>query len=158
MDTVSRKKRSEIMSRVRSRDSKIEVAFRRELWRRGYRYLKNSKRYFGTPDVVLPKHKTVVFIDSCFWHGCKKHCRIPSSRKEYWNDKINRNRKRDKTVNRYYRDIQWQIIRIWEHDLKRKDFRFDFSMIGSRRFYPNLIWSTFYNSFVSATHFVRRLV
>lgn len=141
MDTVSKKKRSEIMSRVRSRDSKIEVAFRKELWRRGYRYLKNSTRYFGKPDIVLPKHKTVIFIDSCFWHGCKKHFRLPSTRTEYWIEKIDRNRRRDKIVNRYYRNTKWNVIRIWEHDLKREDFKFDFNKIGSQRSFLRWEWS-----------------
>ena len=133
MDTVSKSKRSEIMSRIRSRDSKIEIAFRKELWRHGFRYLKNSNKYYGTPDVVLPKYNTVIFIDSCFWHGCKKHCRIPTSRTEYWIQKIERNRKRDRIVNEHYRKKGWNIIRIWEHDLKRRDFRFDFDRIGKRK-------------------------
>ena len=133
MDTVSKSKRSEIMSRIRSRDSKIEIVFRKELWRHGFRYLKNSNKYYGTPDVVLPKYNTVIFIDSCFWHGCKKHCRIPTSRTEYWIQKIERNRKRDKIVNEHYRKKRWNIIRIWEHDLKRRDFRFDYDLIGRRK-------------------------
>lgn len=116
MDTVSKKKRSEIMSRVKSRDSKIEIAFRKELWRRGFRYRKNSGKYFGKPDLVLSKHKTVIFIDSCFWHGCKKHCRIPTARKTYWVNKIERNKARDKEVSKYYKKQGWKIFRIWEHD------------------------------------------
>ena len=74
MDTVLKAKRSEIMARVRSRDSKMEVSFRNELWRCGFRYLKNSVKYFGKPDVVLPKHETVIFLNSCFWHGYEEHC------------------------------------------------------------------------------------
>jgi len=118
-DTVSKKKRSEIMSRIRSRDSKIELLFRKELWKQGFRYSKNSSKYFGKPDVVLLKHKTVIFIDSCFWHGCKKHCRIPSVRKKYWIEKIARNKERDKEVSRHYKKEGWKIFRIWEHNLKR---------------------------------------
>ena len=118
-DTVSKKKRSEIMSRIRSRDSKIELLFRKELWKQGFRYSKNSSKYFGKPDVVLLKHKTVIFIDSCFWHGCKKHCRIPSVRKKYWIEKIVRNKERDKEVSRHYNKEGWKIFRIWEHNLKR---------------------------------------
>lgn len=104
------------MSRVKSRDSKIEIAFRKELWRRGFRYRKNSGKYFGKPDLVLSKHKTVIFIDSCFWHGCKKHCRIPTARKTYWVNKIERNKARDKEVSKYYKKQGWKIFRIWEHD------------------------------------------
>jgi len=59
------------MSRVKSKDSKIETLFRKELWKAGFRYRKNSGKYFGKPDIVLPKHKTAIFVDSCFWHGCK---------------------------------------------------------------------------------------
>ena len=129
MDTVSKQKRSEIMSRVRSRDSKIEISFRKELWKHGFRYRKNSGKYFGKPDIVLPKRKAVIFVDSCFWHGCKKHCRLPAIRKKFWTEKISRNKKRDKEVSRHYKKIGWRIIRIWEHDLKKKSFQFDFKKI-----------------------------
>jgi len=121
MDTVSKKKRSEIMSKVRSKDSKIEVSFRKAIWKAEFRYRKNPTKYFGKPDLVLKKYKTVIFIDSCFWHGCKKHCRLPSTRKKYWTEKIERNKRRDKEVNRYYKKIGWQVLRIWEHKLQ-KDF------------------------------------
>ena len=119
-DTVSKKKRSEIMSNVKSKDSKIEVLFRKALWKKGFRYSKNSSKYFCKPDVVLLKHKTVIFVDSCFWHGCKKHCRIPSVRKKYWIAKIARNKERDKEVSRHYKKQNWKIFRIWEHDLNNK--------------------------------------
>ena len=117
------------MSKVRNKDSKIEVEFRKKLWKAGFRYLKNSTKYFGKPDIVLPKYKTVIFIDSCFWHGCKKHGSIPETRKKFWTDKIERNKARDKEVNRYYKKEGWKIIRIWEHDLKKKDYKFDFDKI-----------------------------
>ena len=119
-DTVSKKKRSEIMSNVKSKDSKIEISFRKVLWKRGFRYSKNSSKYFGKPDIVLLKYKTVIFIDSCFWHGCKKHCRIPAVRKKYWAGKIARNKERDKEVSKYYKKQNWKIFRIWEHDLLSK--------------------------------------
>lgn len=118
MDTVTKKRRSEIMSRVKSKDSKIEVQFRKELWKAGFRYRKNSNKYFGKPDIVLPKYKAVIFIDSCFWHGCKKHCRIPSTRRQYWVPKIQKNRLRDKEVAKFYKRNGWNIIRIWEHKLQ----------------------------------------
>lgn len=117
MDTVSKQKRSEIMSRIRNRDSKIETLFRKELWRHGFRYRKNSGKYFGKPDIVLKQHKTAIFVDSCFWHGCVKHCRVPTSRKIYWVKKIARNVARDKEVGRHYRKQGWKILRVWEHDL-----------------------------------------
>ena len=117
-DIVSKKKRSEIMSAVRSKDSKIEVDFRKAIWKAGFRYRKNPTKYFGKPDIVLPKHKTVIFIDSCFWHGCKKHCRIPAVRRNYWMQKISKNVARDKEVVRHYKKQGWKIFRIWEHEIK----------------------------------------
>jgi DNA mismatch endonuclease (patch repair protein) len=116
-DTVSKKKRSEIMSKVKSKDSKIEVDFRKAIWKAGFRYRKNSTKYFGKPDMVLPKHKTAIFIDSCFWHGCERHCRLPAARKKYWTTKIERNKERDKEVNRHYKKIGWRVIRVWEHKI-----------------------------------------
>ena len=118
-DTVSKKKRSEIMSKVRSKDSKIEVDFRKAIWKAGFRYRKNPIKYFGKPDLVLGKYKTVIFVDSCFWHGCKKHCRLPATRKKYWTEKIERNKKRDKEVNCHYKEIGWKVIRVWEHQIQK---------------------------------------
>jgi DNA mismatch endonuclease (patch repair protein) len=123
-DIFSKKKRSEIMSKVRCRDSKIEVEFRKKLWKEGFRYLKNPPKYFGRPDLVLLKHKTVIFIDSCFWHGCEKHGSMPQTRKKFWERKIKRNKERDKEVNKYYKKMGWKIFRIWEHSLKNKNFKF----------------------------------
>jgi DNA mismatch endonuclease (patch repair protein) len=117
-DNVSKAKRSQTMAAVKSKDSKIELAFRKELWRNGFRYRKNSPKYFGKPDLVFKKYKLVIFIDSCFWHGCKKHLRLPSTNKKYWETKIRKNIERDKEVNKHYKSISWKIIRIWEHQLK----------------------------------------
>lgn len=118
-DIFSKKKRSEIMSKVRNKDSKIEIEFRKKLWAVGYRYRKNATNYFGKPDIVLPKYKTVIFIDSCFWHGCKKHGSIPTTRTIFWTDKIERNKARDKEVSRHYKKDGWKVIRVWEHDLHK---------------------------------------
>ena len=118
-DTVSKKKRSKIMKAVKSKDSEIEVKFRKAIWKVGLRYRKNPTKYFGKPDLVLKKYKIVIFVDSCFWHGCKQHCRLPSSNKKYWIEKIERNKKRDKEVNRYYRKLGWKIIRVWEHEIQK---------------------------------------
>lgn len=106
------------MSKVRSKDSKIETEFRKNLWRAGFRYSKNSSKYFGKPDLVLLKYKTAIFVDSCFWHGCKKHGTMPQTRKKFWEAKIERNKQRDKEVNKHYKKIGWKVFRVWEHDLK----------------------------------------
>jgi DNA mismatch endonuclease (patch repair protein) len=117
-DIFSKEKRSGIMSKVRNKDSLIEVEFRKKLWNAGFRYRKNSTKYFGKPDLVLKKYKTVIFIDSCFWHGCEKHGSVPQTNKKFWKKKIVRNIDRDREVDSHYKKIDWNIIRIWEHDLK----------------------------------------
>lgn len=128
-DIFSKKKRSEIMSKIRNKDSKLEIEFRKKLWKAGFRYRKNSTKYFGKPDLVLPKHKAVIFIDSCFWHGCKKHGSMPQTRRKFWEAKIGRNKIRDEEVTRYYKKHDWKLVRIWEHDLKKKGYQFDFDKL-----------------------------
>lgn len=116
-DIFTKKKRSEVMSKVRHKDSKIEVTFRKKLWAEGFRYGKNSAKYFGKPDIALPKYKTVIFIDSCFWHGCKKHGSIPATHIKFWTEKIDRNKTRDKEVTKHYKKDGWKVFRIWEHEI-----------------------------------------
>lgn len=120
VDIFTKKKRSEVMSLIRHKDSKIEVAVRKRLWAEGFRYSKNSTKYFGKPDIVLPKYKTVIFVDSCFWHGCRRHGSIPQTRKKFWTEKIIRNKARDKEVNQRYRKCMWNIVRVWEHDILKQ--------------------------------------
>ena len=105
------------MSKIRSTDTKIEILFRKALWKKGFRYRKNSRNHFGKPDIVLPKYKTVIFIDSCFWHNCPKHGYLPKSNLKYWRKKIERNKERDKEVKKHYKKISWKIFRVWEHDI-----------------------------------------
>jgi len=118
-DIFSKKKRSEIMSNIRNKDSKMEIRLRKELWKEGYRYRKNVSGYFGKPDILLKRYKTVVFVDSCFWHGCKKHFKLPTSKVKFWKNKIEKNITRDKKVTRYYKNKGWKIVRVWEHELKK---------------------------------------
>ncbi len=94
-DKVSPEVRSRTMRAVKSKDSKMEVKFRSVLWRGGLRFYKNVKSLLGKPDIVFPRKKVVIFLDSCFWHGCPLHLRLPSSNVEYWQAKIERNKKRD---------------------------------------------------------------
>jgi len=122
-DIFSKTKRSDIMSKVRNKDSKIEMTLRKALWKEGFRYRKNSTKHFGKPDIVLPKYKTVIFVDSCFWHGCKKHGSMPATRKAFWEKKIARNKERDKEVNRHYKKESWRVIRVWEHEIKKNPVR-----------------------------------
>ncbi len=120
-DTFSRKKRSEIMRAVKGKDTSLETAVRSALWRRGLRYRKNVPSLPGKPDIVFLGPKVVVFIDSCFWHGCPDHCRMPQSNREYWERKIGRNKQRDTEINQQYEQLEWTVLRVWEHELK-EDF------------------------------------
>jgi len=109
------------MSKIKSKGTKIEKSVREVLSKNDIKYKKNSSKYFGKPDITIASKKTVVFVDSCFWHGCKQHCRIPESNRDYWVNKINNNKKRDKLVSLHYKKVGWKIIRIWEHALKSND-------------------------------------
>lgn len=119
MDKVSKETRSLIMGKVKSSETKLEQQFRRMLWRSGVRYRKNNLNLYGKPDISNRSKNVAVFIDSCFWHGCPEHVRLPKSNIDYWEKKIESNRKRDITVNEHYRSLHWKIIRVWEHQLKK---------------------------------------
>lgn len=83
---------------------------------------KNVRSLYGTPDIAIKKIQTSYFVDSCFWHGCPLHGRCPKTNQEFWNKKLNRNQKRDAEVSQYYIDKEWNILRVWEHDIK-DDFK-----------------------------------
>lgn len=119
MDKVSKEKRSEIMRRVRSKDSKIEQQLRALLADKGLRFRTNVSGLQGKPDIVFSRLKVAIFVDSCFWHGCVKHCRVPKNNQQYWETKISRNRKRDKAINQVYRKSGWRVLRVWEHSLNK---------------------------------------
>lgn len=118
-DTISAQRRSEVMRAVRSNDTKIEVLFRKKLWAKGKRYRKNCRNVIGKPDIAFPGKKIAIFIDSCFWHGCPYHCRMPNSNKSYWIEKIKRNKERDKKVTRQLKKSGWKVLRFWEHSIQR---------------------------------------
>lgn len=117
-DRVSKETRSEIMKSVKSKRTKIEETLSKELWKHGFRFRRNVKGLLGTPDFALKTKKIVIFVDSCFWHGCMEHCKMPKSNVEFWNEKINRNKKRDLKVTQHYVSGGWTILRIWEHSIK----------------------------------------
>lgn len=111
-------KRSELMSRIRSKDTRPEVAVRRVAHSLGYRYVKHSKGLPGKPDLVFTKKMKVVFVHGCFWHGCKrKGCRkahVPQSNLSYWQPKLLRNRQRDKDNRAKLRKDGWDVLVVWE--------------------------------------------
>lgn len=118
-DIFSKKKRSEIMRAVKSKDSKIELSLRRELNRIKVRYKKHVFGLPGTPDIVFRSRRLVIFVDSCFWHGCRWHGSMPMTNRKFWRKKINRNKEKDKEVNREYRRMGWKVLRFWEHQIKK---------------------------------------
>ena len=109
------------MSRIRGKDTKPEIIVRKFLHSKGLRFRLHSKELPGKPDVVLRKYYTVIFINGCFWHG-HKGCRyfiLPKTRSEWWLNKIERNRENDKSTISKLRKSGWDIISIWECQLKK---------------------------------------
>lgn len=117
-DTISKEQRSKNMKAIRSQ-SELENLFSKYLWNQGLRFRKNVRKLKGSPDIAIQKYKIVIFVDSCFWHGCPLHFKRPKSNQEFWDKKITRNRERDKEVNEYYIQQGWNIRRIWEHEIKK---------------------------------------
>lgn len=117
-DKVSPATRSAIMRAVRSRGNRAtELVLVRLLrqyhlvgWRRGFRLA-------GNPDFVFQKARVAVFVDGCFWHGCRRHCRMPKGNRAYWRKKLAGNKTRDRLVTRRLRAAGWRVLRVWEHEL-----------------------------------------
>lgn len=120
-DTHSKEIRSMNMSHIRSTNSKPEDKVRKYLFSKGLRYRKNVRKLPGCPDIVLKKYKTVVFVNGCFWHhhDCGRFV-WPSSNEKYWHKKINRNVERDAENNAILKRQGWQVLTIWECQLKKK--------------------------------------
>jgi DNA mismatch endonuclease, patch repair protein len=115
-DNHSKEVRSYNMSKIRSKNTKSEEVVRKYLFSKGLRYRKNDKRYPGHPDIVLPKYKTVIFVNGCFWHmheGCNKFV-MPKSNADYWIPKLTRNKQRDMQNISQLKDDDWNIITVWE--------------------------------------------
>ena len=121
-DRMTTEQRHKCMSRIKSKDTKPELIVRRYLHTHGYRYRINVKRLPGTPDIVLRKYKTAIFINGCFWHG-HEGCRYyvpPKSNSQFWQQKIERNKQRDIEKRSQLRLLGWHTIIIWECQLKPK--------------------------------------
>ncbi len=120
-DNHTKEVRSMNMSHIRSTNSKPEETVRKYLFSKGLRYRKNVRTLPGKPDIVLPKYKTVVFVNGCFWHkhDCGKFV-MPASNTEYWSKKISGNIERDKTNRLQLEELGWRVLVIWECQLKNK--------------------------------------
>lgn len=114
-DTLTPAQRSRVMSRIRGRDTRLEVWLRKQLFARGFRYRIHVASLPGCPDLVFPKYKAVVFIHGCFWHGHDCHLfRMPRTRTDFWRDKIRSNRERDQRNIVALRERHWRVLEIWE--------------------------------------------
>ena len=123
-DVLTTEQRHRNMAAIHSTSTKPEVRMRHELWRKGFRYRKNDKRLPGSPDIVLPKYRTVIFVHGCFWHGhkdCKKYT-VPKTNTDFWVEKVERNQQRDQDVWRQLEAKDWSVIIVWECELDKKRF------------------------------------
>ena len=121
-DVFSKETRSQIMSKIKGKNTKPELMLKEFL--KGT-YLRYQPNIYGKPDFGLKNRKIAIFVDGCFWHKCPKCYKAPSSNKKFWKKKIERNIRRDKKVNRILRKEGFKVIRIWEHDIKKKSFNID---------------------------------
>lgn len=120
-DCMTPEQRHDCMASIHSEDTRPEQAVRRELWHRGYRFRKCVRTLPGTPDIVLPKYRTCIFVNGCFWHGhkgCSKFV-MPKTRTEFWVNKIARNQERDLVNIQRLESIGWSAITVWECELSK---------------------------------------
>lgn len=110
------------MSRIRGKNTKPELAFRKALYAQGYRYRVDYKKLIGRPDILLKKYKTAIFIDGEYWHGHKWQERKPKikTNRDFWIAKIERNMQRDKEVNQGLSDLGYTVFRFWENEIKKE--------------------------------------
>mgnify|MGYP003802609533 CR=1 FL=1 len=123
VDRISEEQRSWNMSRIKSKNTKPEMVVRSLLHKMGFRFRLHVKDLPGKPDIVLPKYKTVIFVNGCFWHqheGCKR-ATIPKSNQEYWLTKLDMNVQKDQQIQVALIEMKWKIMIVWECELKRLD-------------------------------------
>ena len=127
MDKLSQEQRHKNMAAIHSKDTKPEMIVRKGLWRMGFRYRLNHKRLPGHPDLVLKKYRTCIFVNGCFWHGHNVDisnfentdcCKIPKTNRDFWIEKIRRNKERDIEEQKRLAEMGWHCITIWECELK----------------------------------------
>ena len=121
-DVFTKEKRSEVMSRIKGKGNKdtelVMIQILRSNHISGWR---RNQAVLGKPDFVFLKQKIALFVDGCFWHGCPKHSNAPKNNHEFWREKLQKNKDRDKFVARELRKIGWKVVRVWEHELAIPD-------------------------------------
>lgn len=122
MDIWNKKKRSEVMRKITSKNTKPELIFRKALFKEGFRYRIHVNNLPGKPDIVLPKYRTVIFIHGCFWHyheNCPEG-RIPHTNSGFWKNKLTANVERDKKHQKRLEEMGWNVIVVWECEVEKK--------------------------------------
>lgn len=119
VDVHSKKQRSYNMSRVKNKNTSLEVNFRKELFNTGLRGYRVNYKIKGKPDIVFTKRKVAIFLDGCFWHKCPECFSLPKTNKKFWKDKINGNVKRDKIVSETLKKDGYTVIRFWQHEIQK---------------------------------------
>ena len=122
MDIWPKQKRSEVMSKIRGKNTKPEMILRSQLFNQGFRYRVHQKNLPGKPDIVLSKFRTVIFVHGCFWHGhACRYGRLPKSKLRYWRPKIEANRLRDVSKHRQLRQRGWRLLVVWQCELRKPE-------------------------------------
>jgi len=120
-DIWSKQKRSDVMSRIRSQGNKETELRLIEIFKdEGIKGWRRKHKLVGKPDFVFRKERVAVFVDGCFWHGCPKCYMRPKSNKQFWDEKLRRNKARDRKVTRELKSAGWKVIRIWQHQLQKQ--------------------------------------
>jgi DNA mismatch endonuclease (patch repair protein) len=120
VDNLTRQKRSKVMASIRGKDTNPELAVRRSLWKAGVRYRVQDRSVPGTPDISNKTKRVAVFIDGCFWHGCRVCYREPTSNVSFWRAKLEHNKERRRDVRRVLKSTGWKVLEYWEHDVKSR--------------------------------------
>lgn len=122
MNKLTEEQRHRNMAAIRGKDTKPELLVRKFLFSRGFRYRLNHPRLPGHPDIVLRKYRTVIFVNGCFWHGHEncRYFRLPKTNVDFWKNKIERNRERDKEEQHRLAEMGWHCVTVWECQLKPK--------------------------------------
>lgn len=118
-DVLTNEQRSYNMSQIRAKDTKPELVIRKLLFEKGIRGYRIHYNLPGKPDIVFVRKKVVIFVDGCYWHKCPVCFIEPRTRRDFWMKKINGNAKRDKKVNELLKNEGWNVLRFWEHDVRK---------------------------------------
>lgn len=117
VDVLTDSQRKYCMSRIRGQNTSPEIKLRKALWANGFRYRIRNKLP-GRPDIIFSKNRIAIFVDGCFWHGCSEHYQLPETNREFWKNKIKKNVERDRKNDFFLRNMGWEVMRFWEHELK----------------------------------------